>query len=656
MSTTIKYKGSTIATAENETKTLLTAGKYMEGNVIVEDVSSGGNEFIITLTADSQQEKWVPDKTFADIAQAVADGREIALRTDSGGALTDGWWYDEDSCLAYVVYYFIAGNAYIDAYSLYSDELVLDSREQQFTPNFEVKSVTYRPSTVEQHDTLTPSAGYNGIERVDVLIDRVRSAGRTYAALNGSGYITENGQRKWQTRAEFTVGEAGWMSEGFSYGDWEKFPALPSGTAVTPTKQSQFIGAADTMMEGPVTVNPIPAEYIIPSGTKQITENGTGIDVAEFASVDVNVSGGGGGAAEPNDVEYIDYDGTIVYSYSAAEYAQLTAHPANPSHDGLVAQGWNWSLSDAQAYVAEYGGLVIGQMYITASGDTEIDVVMPEGRLSPILTIAVNGSVTVDWGDGTTPNTVTGASLTSRKSVPHTYASTGSYTIKIHVVSGSFTFYGSTSYLILRKNTTTNQNRVYANCVKAVRLGDGITSIGANAFVYCSSLASITIPSGVTSIGAYVFASCYFLASVTIPSGVTSIANNAFDYCTSLASIAIPSGVTSIEDNAINTCYGLASLTIPSGVTSIRNSVFGNCYGLASLTIPSGVTSIGKSAFAGCYGISKYHVKPTIPPTLGTNVFSNIVSDCKIYVPAESLEAYKTASGWSDYASMMVGE
>ena len=34
--------------------------------------------------------------------------------------------------------------------------------------------------------------------------------------------------------------------------------------------------------------------YIRPTGTKSISSNGTGIDVTEYASVDVNVSGGGG--------------------------------------------------------------------------------------------------------------------------------------------------------------------------------------------------------------------------------------------------------------------------------------------------------------------------------------------------------------------------
>ena len=419
-----------------------------------------------------------------------------------------------------------------------------------------------------------------------------------------------------------------------------------------------------------------------------VTDNGTytAPTGTAYSPVTVNVSGGGGGGtvAEQKQINFIDYDGTIVDSYTAAEWASVTALPDNPSHTGLTSQGWNWTKAQIDSQLSELpdGDICVGQMYITTSGDTEIDVVMQEGRLSPIMTICVDGTITIDWGDGTAADTVTGTSLTSRKAVPHTYASGGSYMITIHIVSGTFQFYGSSGYELLRKDTTVNANRVYANCIQSIRLGSNVTKIGDYAFSYCHSLASITIPSGVTSIGGNVFFHCYSLASITIPSGVTSIGNNVFYNCYSLASIAIPSGVTSIEGYVFDNCYSLASITIPNGVTgSIGNYVFGNCYSLASITIPNGVTgsigdnvfyscyslanitipngvtSIGSSVFYNCFGIAEYHIKPTTPPALAnTNAFRNIQSDCVIYVPSESLEAYKTASNWSNFASHMQGE
>ncbi len=407
-----------------------------------------------------------------------------------------------------------------------------------------------------------------------------------------------------------------------------------------------------------------------------VTQNGTytasgGVD--GYSPVTVNVSGGGGGGDMSDPIRFFDYDGTLVASYKTVP----AALPSVPTHSGLKDGTWNYTLAQVTTQFNAMGTCDVGANYMTESEDTEIDVIMQEGRLDPILTIAVNGTVTVDWGDNTALDTATGSSLTTRKEVPHTYANAGSYTIKIHVVSGSFTFYGSTSYLILRKNTTGSQNRVYASCVKAVRLGGGITSIGTYAFCYCCALTSVSIPSGITSIGTYAFSYCYALASITIPSGVTSIGISAFQNCGALASVSIPSGVTSIGvsafyscnalapvsipsgvtnigSSAFYNCYAFASITIPSGVTSIENSAFNNCHSLASVTLPSGVTSIGNTAFANCYGMAEYHVKPTTPPTLGTTPFNNIVSDCKIYVPSASLSDYQTA--WSAYASYLVGE
>ena len=415
------------------------------------------------------------------------------------------------------------------------------------------------------------------------------------------------------------------------------------------------------------------------SGTKSITSNGTNIDVTGYAAVDVSVSGGsidveslsvtqngtytaptgkayspvvvnvsgGGTSAVQKQVNFIDYDGTILYSYTAQEANALTALPSNPSHSGLTAQGWNWTLAQIKAQLTAMpdGPVWVGQMYITQSGDTEIDVSMPDGRLSPILTIAVNGSVTVNWGDGTTASTVTGSSLTTRQAPSHTYAVSGDYTIVIHVVSGSFTFYGSSSYSLLRKNTTTNQNRVYSNCVQSVRFGSGVTSIGNYAFYNCQSLVSITIPSTVTSIGTYAFYYCYSLVSATIPSGVTSISERAFSGCGSLASATIPSTVTSIGTYAFANCNSLASITIPSTVTSIGNYAFNYCYSLASITIPGNVTSISEGTFSGCNSLASATIPSTVT-SIGTSAFNGCQSLASLTIPSNV-----TSIGGSTFAN-----
>ena len=182
----------------------------------------------------------------------------------------------------------------------------------------------------------------------------------------------------------------------------------------------------------------------------------------------------------------------------------------------------------------------------------------------------------------------------------------------------------------------------------------GVTTIEDGLFSECSGLTSLTIPGGVTSIGSGAFYGCTVLTNLTIPSGVTSIGVNAFSYCRELTSITIPAGVTSIGIQSFVGCNGLTSLTIPAGLTSIGDSAFTSCNGLTNLIIPTGVTTIGDRAFYDCVGLISVLVNPTVPPTLGTDVFFNTTTSIK--VPAGSVDAYKAAPVWSTYAARIVSQ
>jgi hypothetical protein len=224
----------------------------------------------------------------------------------------------------------------------------------------------------------------------------------------------------------------------------------------------------------------------------------------------------------------------------------------------------------------------------------------------------------------------------------------------------------------------------------SITIPDSVTSVYSNAFEWCTSLGEFkgkfaedngrilvvtdddgngflagfarrgvtvySIPDCVTTIGGYVFHRCENLTSVTIGDSVTAIGGFAFAYCNSLTSVTIPDSVTEIGGCAFSHCTSLTSVTIPDSVYFIHGHAFEYCTNLSSVTIGSSVMLIAYSTFKDCKSLINVYCKATTPPSLsGTDVFDNNGSGRKIYVPAESVDAYKSATDWSEYASAIVG-
>lgn len=252
-------------------------------------------------------------------------------------------------------------------------------------------------------------------------------------------------------------------------------------------------------------------------------------------------------------------------------------------------------------------------------------------------------------------------------------------------------------------------NSLFLGCgnLTEVEIPEGVTTIGDNCFLRCYSLRSVSLPQSLINIGENCFMGCIALESITIPSKVTEIKAGTFSACRSLSELTLPENLVAIEDGeiyysfddgihqfgysggAFGDCRSLVSITLPASLTSIGDRAFSGCKGLTEVSIPDNVKIIGRSAFSSCpltsctlpenlviydasaiavntltipasvktihgtfgYNPQELYMMPTTPPTLDNE--SSLSYSRSIYVPASSVNAYKTATFWSEYADQI---
>ena len=329
----------------------------------------------------------------------------------------------------------------------------------------------------------------------------------------------------------------------------------------------------------------------------------------------------GDGAVTEKDVNFYDCDGIPLYSYTFAEALALSALPALPTREGLTAQGWNHTLSQIQSAAADERPVDVGAQYITDDGCTRLYMHIPNGdNLTPTLTLTITGSLTltVDWGDGTSPDT-----LSASGALTHTW-NVASFPADVMIEitpsgEGTFKLGGNNNSNLFAGSA----KKIYAQMLKKAELGAKNLSITPSVFRNCYSLESIVVPQGVTEIGANAFVNCYRLKGVVIPDSVTQIYDAAFQSCYNLDVIMMPQSLTSGGAYAFQNCCSLRKITFPEGITRLCSSVLRRCSSLRSFIVPDSVTQIDDYALNGCHSI-----RSIVMPDNMTQLGNNALSEC----------------------------
>lgn len=268
-------------------------------------------------------------------------------------------------------------------------------------------------------------------------------------------------------------------------------------------------------------------------------------------------------------------------------------------------------------------------------------------------------------------------------------------------------FYGCSmlTTLTFPYNTQAIANYTCMKCssLTAINLPAGVHSVFGHAFDGCAAVTKLTFEAGadnilkqvstyafngckkmslstrnmkkLETIGTYAFQNCEKIQNLTISSSnLKTIGRNAFYQCKALVNVYISPKIEKIDQFAFSGCIALTGLSgegtsktginLPEGCTTLGKAAFGGCYNIKDVVFPSTITTIDENVFRTetvnsterVINLDSWTIKATAVPTLGANPFlkkTNTGSVAHIYVPAASVDAYKAAANWKNYASII---
>ena len=219
-------------------------------------------------------------------------------------------------------------------------------------------------------------------------------------------------------------------------------------------------------------------------------------------------------------------------------------------------------------------------------------------------------------------------------------------------------FYGCTNLhpFVLESVTTVGRSAFEYCKIDGLTLHKNTTVVGSRAFANTKITSLTFLEEGITTVNDSLFFNAKFTKggthTITLPTGVTTIGASAFENC-NVTNVPIPNGVTVIGERAFANSE-VAIVTLPEGLTDINSSVFENCKHLKTVSIGDKISSIAGNVFKGCTELRAITIATTNPPIIrGEGLFSTASKLTDIFVPAGTVDAYKRAEGWRNYAHLI---
>ncbi len=336
----------------------------------------------------------------------------------------------------------------------------------------------------------------------------------------------------------------------------------------------------------------------------------------------------------PEGVTTIGYEAFYNSSFTKIEI------PATVTEIGEMAFSYCYFLTGI--YVAADNEKYTSIDGVLFNNDKDTLIAYPAGKDATSYTIPDGVTAIVDSDVFASCDFLTNITLPeSLMSIPGYTLSSAFNLTKIQVADGNLK-YSSSDGVLFNKDKTALIQFPRGKDATGYTIPESVDTIYQQAFIYYSETQTpITIPEGVTTIGYEAFFSSSF-TEIKLPATVTEIGDHAFICCSSLTGIYVAADnekYTSIDGVLFNNDKDTL-IAYPAGKVAL------------SYTIPSSVKYVNGYAFEGCFNLNSVYVLAETPPQLD---WLYIPENITFYVSSESVEKYKSAEFWKDYADKIQG-